>query len=123
MYSQTARHKGETMRIVTCLILATLLTITAIADEHTTIVHAGTLLAVPGEPPHNNQSIIIKGTQIAGVEDGFVDLADVSGEVTVIDLSDKFVLPGLMDMHVHLLGELGQTHPGRRVYNGARSRR
>jgi imidazolonepropionase-like amidohydrolase len=95
------------MRIVTCLILATLLTITAIADEHTTIVHAGTLLAVPGEPPHNNQSIIIKGTQIAGVEDGFVDLADVSGEVTVIDLSDKFVLPGLMDMHVHLLGELG----------------
>jgi imidazolonepropionase-like amidohydrolase len=25
----------------------------------------------------------------------------------VIDLSDKFVLPGLMDMHVHLQGELG----------------
>ncbi len=31
----------------------------------------------------------------------------MSGDVTVIDLSDKFVLPGLMDMHVHLLGELG----------------
>jgi imidazolonepropionase-like amidohydrolase len=65
------------------------------------------LLAVPGTAPANNQSIIIEGTRIARVEDGFVDPADVSGEVTVIDLSDKFVLPGLMDMHVHLLGELG----------------
>jgi imidazolonepropionase-like amidohydrolase len=102
-----ARHKGETMRIVTCLILASLLAIPAIADEHTTIIHAGTLLAVPGEAATNNQSIIIEGARIARVEDGFVDPADMSGDVTVIDLSDKFVLPGLMDMHVHLLGEIG----------------
>ena len=40
-------------------------------------------------------------------QDGFVDPASVNGEVILIDLSDKFVLPGLMDMHVHLLGELG----------------
>ena len=97
------------MRIATCLILASLLAIPAIADEHTTIIHAGTLLAVPGEAAKNNQSIIIEGGRIARVEDGLVDPADMSGEVTVIDLSDKFVLPGLMDMHVHLLGEIGPT--------------
>ncbi len=95
------------MRFVMCVILASLCVTDAIADEQTTIIHAGTLLAVPGSAPANNQSIIIEGTRIARVEDGFVDPADVSGEVTVIDLSDKFVLPGLMDMHVHLLGELG----------------
>ena len=95
------------MRIVTYLILASLFASEAIAAEHTTIVHAGTLLAVPGDAPENNQSIIIEGNQITRVEDGFVDPADVSGDATVIDLSDKFVLPGLMDMHVHLLGELG----------------
>ena len=95
------------MRFVMCVILASICVTGAIADEQTAIIHAGTLLAVPGNAPATNQSIIIEGTRIARVEDGFVDPADVSGEVTVIDLSDKFVLPGLMDMHVHLLGELG----------------
>jgi imidazolonepropionase-like amidohydrolase len=97
------------MRLVAYVILASLFVIEAIADEHTTIIHAGTLLALPGEAPQNKQSIIIEGKQIARVEDGFVDPASVSGDVTVIDLSDKFVLPGLMDMHVHLLGELSPT--------------
>jgi len=95
------------MRNITCLMLASLFAITAIADEHTTIIHAGTLLAVPGDAPQNEQSIILDGKQIARVESGFVDPADVPGDVTLIDLSDKFVLPGLMDMHVHILGELG----------------
>jgi imidazolonepropionase-like amidohydrolase len=86
------------------LVLA--LSATAQADEGTTIIHAGTLLAVPGEAPDRNQSIIINGDRIVRVEDGFTPAA--SGE-RLIDLSDKFVLPGLMDMHVHLLGQLGQN--------------
>ena len=95
------------MRFVSLVVLTSLLAINAIAEEQTTIIHAGTLLAVPGNAPASNQSIIIEGTHIARVEDGFVDPADISGDVTVVDLSDKFVLPGLMDMHVHILGELG----------------
>jgi imidazolonepropionase-like amidohydrolase len=74
------------------------------ANEHTTIIHAGTLLAVPGDAPRSEQSIILVGNRIVRVEDGFTAVG--AGE-TLIDLSDKFVLPGLMDMHVHLLGELG----------------
>ncbi len=62
---------------------------------------------MPGDAPQNNQSIVIEGGKITRVEDGFIEPAEVSGDVTVIDLSDKFVLPGLMDMHVHLLFELG----------------
>ena len=95
------------MRLLMCVLLASFFAVDSIADEHTTIIHAGTLLAMPGDAPQNNQSIVIEGGQITRVEDGFVNPADVSGDVTVIDLSDKFVLPGLMDMHVHLLGELG----------------
>lgn len=79
----------------------------AVASEHTTIIHAGTLLAVPGNAPQHNRSIIIEGKQITRVEDGFADPEVVTGDVTLIDLSDKFVLPGLMDMHVHLLSEIG----------------
>jgi imidazolonepropionase-like amidohydrolase len=77
------------------------------ADERITIVHAGTLLAVPGEAPKTRQTITIEGNRITAIDDGFVDPASMTGQVTFIDLADKFVLPGLMDMHVHLLSELG----------------
>jgi len=95
------------MRQVMCAVLATLAVTNALAQEPTTVIHAGTLLAVPGQAPKSNQSIIVAGKRIVRVEDGFVDPASVADDATLIDLSDKFVLPGLMDMHVHLLGELG----------------
>ncbi len=95
------------MRFVMGVILVMFSTANMIADEHTTVIHAGTLLAIPGEAPEDKQSIIIEGKRIVRIEDGFVDPVSVNGEVILIDLSDKFVLPGLMDMHVHLLGELG----------------
>ena len=79
----------------------------ASADQHTTIIHAGTLLAVPGDEPAARQTIIVEGERIVRVESGFTNPADIEGEVWLIDWSDMFVLPGLMDMHVHLLGELG----------------
>ncbi len=76
------------------------------AWAQTTVIHAGTLLAVPGERPATNRSIILDGERITAVESGFVDPASLGEGVTLIDLSDQFVLPGLMDMHVHLRGEL-----------------
>ena len=95
------------MRFVMGAILVMLAAANTIAEEHTTVIHAGTLLGIPGEAPENRQSIIIEGKRIVRVEDGYVDPASVAGDATFIDLSDKFVLPGLMDMHVHLLFELG----------------
>jgi len=83
----------------------------ALADSHTTpdsVIHAGTLLAVPGEPPRKEQSILISGNRIVSVVDGSVDPSDFD-DAQLIDLSDQFVLPGLMDMHVHLTGELSPT--------------
>lgn len=95
------------MRILSCVLLATSIAASTIAAEHSTVIHAGTLLAVPGDAPLSHQSIIVEGKRIARVEDGFIDPSSVSEDAALIDLSDKFVLPGLMDMHVHLLGELG----------------
>ena len=95
------------MRFAACLILMPVLLNISFADERITIVHAGTLLAVPGEAPKTRQTITIEGNRITAIDDGFVDPANMTGQVTFIDLADKFVLPGLMDMHVHLLIELG----------------
>lgn len=75
----------------------------------TTIIHAGELLAIPGQAPLKEQTITIVDGKITAVETGFAR-QDQSEEVTVIDLRDAFVMPGLMDMHVHLQGELGPNN-------------
>jgi imidazolonepropionase-like amidohydrolase len=83
-----------------------------VEESPVTIVHAGSLLTVPGFDPLPQQSVIVRGKTIAEVRDGFVTAADLGmeeTEVTVIDLSDRFVLPGLTDLHTHVTGELGPT--------------
>lgn len=73
----------------------------------TKLIHAGTLLAVPGQPPERERTLVIVDERISEVRKGYADPSDFEGEVEVVDLKDYFVLPGLMDMHVHLQGELG----------------
>ncbi len=75
-------------------------------NANTTVIYAGELLAVPGEPTLKQQTIIIEDGKITAVDTGFTRF-DQTKNMTVIDLSDAFVMPGMMDMHVHLQGELG----------------
>jgi imidazolonepropionase-like amidohydrolase len=72
-----------------------------------TVIHAGWLLAVPGEDPLADQSILIRGERIEAIEAGFVSPEGAE----IVDLSDGYVMPGFIDSHVHLQSELG---PGRR---------
>ena len=76
----------------------------------TTLIHAGQLLAVPGKSPASRQTIVVVDDRIVAVQSGFASTDEFDGEVKVIDLSRQFVLPGLMDMHVHLQGELGPNN-------------
>lgn len=73
----------------------------AAEENRTVVIHAGNLLAIPGEPPVQRQSIIVRANRIDSVVDGYVDPDSLSGEVQLVDLSDKFVMPGMIDMHVH----------------------
>jgi imidazolonepropionase-like amidohydrolase len=66
-----------------------------------TYIHAGSLLDQPGKPPRGASTIVVRDGKVAEVRDGF---AQPEGNATLIDLKDKFVLPGLIDAHVHLLG-------------------
>ncbi len=71
-----------------------------------TVIHAGTLLARPGLPPVERATILVAGDRIDRIEAGYLSAEDlgISG-ARLIDLSDRFVLPGLMDAHVHLLAQ------------------
>jgi imidazolonepropionase-like amidohydrolase len=83
---------------------------TAVAQtEEIWVVHAGNVLVNPGEKPVAGHSIIIRGERIERIEMGFTDPAEVDPTAQLIDLKEHFVLPGLMDMHVHLLVQLSKT--------------
>ena len=79
------------------------------APDRYTLVHAGALLAVPGKAPQREMTIVVKNTRIVGVSPGYLDAAAAAiapgAQVDLVDLRDRFVLPGLMDAHVHLHGE------------------
>ncbi len=78
--------------------------------DSATLIYAGELLAVPGEAPKRDQTIVIESDRIVDIRSGFVDPASFDGGAAVIDLRNNFVMPGLMDMHVHLQGELGPNN-------------
>jgi len=67
-------------------------------------IHAGRLIAVPGQPARGPSTVIVDGGRIVGVRDGFV--AAPSG-ARAVDLRDRTVLPGLIDSHVHLASDRG----------------
>ena len=86
----------------TALALLTLLAFSSSTLAQTTIIHAGTLIDGVSSKPRSDVSIIIEGERIAGIEPGFVELDSAE----LIDLSDRTVMPGFIDMHVHLSEEL-----------------
>ncbi len=80
------------------------------SEPMTTFVEAGRLLADPSNGVvQRGKTLVIRGNQVVEVRDGFV--GDPS-QGKVVDLRDAFVLPGLIDSHVHLTG---QQNPNSRL--------
>ncbi len=75
------------------------------AHAENLVVHAGTLIDGSGAPPRKSVSIVIDGDKIAQVKDGFSTPAGYR----VVDLSKATVLPGFIDVHVHIGAKLPST--------------
>ncbi|ANO51171.1 Xaa-Pro dipeptidase [Woeseia oceani] len=73
----------------------------AVADV--VYVKAGQLLNPVNGKVMRDAVIQIDGERISAVSQR---TADIPADATVIDLSDRFVMPGVMDMHTHLMGHL-----------------
>jgi imidazolonepropionase-like amidohydrolase len=82
-------------------VIATLSSTAAFAQntaEPLILVQAGRLLDKPGETPRGASTIVIRGGKVEAVRDGHVS----EPGARIIDLRSSFVLPGLIDSHVHL---------------------
>ena len=66
------------------------------------LIHAGKLIDVETGKIESKKSIVIKNSLITSVSDGYINKSDFQ---EYYDLKDSYVLPGLMDAHVHLAQE------------------
>jgi imidazolonepropionase-like amidohydrolase len=71
-----------------------------------TLIHAGRLIDGVSAAPRERVTVVVDGGRIQAIESGF--RAAGSGD-EVVDLTQATVLPGLMDMHVHLTSEHSRT--------------
>ena len=64
-----------------------------------TILHSARIIDGENKTVSKNKSIIIEGNRIVSIEDGFII---GKGNDDVVNLKNHTVLPGLIDMHVHI---------------------
>lgn len=82
------------------------------AFAQTGVLHAGKVLAIPGQAPLERQTIVVVDGKVREIRAGFVtpEALDLAG-AEVVDLSHHFVMPGFLDLHVHLSGDRESNRP------------
>jgi imidazolonepropionase-like amidohydrolase len=89
--------------------------LSGVACAETVFVQAGRLLADPATGKvETAKTLVLENGKVVRIVDGYV--AEKGGKV--VDLKDSFVLPGLIDSHVHLTHE---QNPNSRLQNVTRS--
>ncbi len=94
----------RTPRLVLLLVIAALASIAAQPTEPVvrTVIHAGRLIDARTDAMRTQVTVTVQGDRITGVTDGYVVAAP--GD-TVVDLRQATLMPGLMDMHVHITSQ------------------
>ena len=87
------------------LVLAAALAVSGSARADT-LIHAGRLVDVEQGQVLAQMSIVVKNKRIAEVKAGFLD---PKGYASFHDLKDYTVMPGFIDMHVHVTSEQSPT--------------
>jgi len=93
------------MRLLVLLIAGVLACANAAAQN--LVIHAGTVLTRADQAPAKDQTLVIIDGRVKSVVDGFVSVeqAGAPAGTTVLDWRSKFVMPGLIDSHVHLTSD------------------
>jgi imidazolonepropionase-like amidohydrolase len=86
----------------TIIAAAALLSSTA-ASAETYAIQAGRLIVDAAQPERGPSTVIVENGRIARIESGFV----APDGAVVVDERARTVMPGLIDVHVHLTGDAG----------------
>lgn len=84
-----------------------LLIFSAMLFSQNTYIHCGKLIDTQNGRVLTEKTIVVSGNTITSVQDGYVN--PVSNQDKVIDLKTSTVMPGWIDMHVHIEGDPGPT--------------
>jgi imidazolonepropionase-like amidohydrolase len=112
MYSLKQNISRLAGRVARFFILGTLAGVPFLPDamaQQRTLLHCGALLDGVKSTLQPEMTITVAGNKIISVEKGYRSPA---ANETVVDLRDKTVLPGLIDMHVHIGNETSKTQYG-----------
>ena len=77
----------------------------AVAEDGDTYLTAGSMIDIETGNTISNPAMVVRGGVIVAL--GTKDSLDAPDGANVVDLGDATLLPGLMDMHVHLSGDAG----------------
>ena len=64
-----------------------------------TLIHCGNLFDGVGTTLQPQMTVVVEGNKITAIQKGYTN---PSGQDKIVDMKSKTVLPGLIDMHVHL---------------------
>jgi len=84
------------------LIFLSLLLFGAVALAQETYLQCGRILDVKSGKMLSEKTIVVSGNSIKSIENGY---RTGGAQDVVVDLKDKTVLPGFIDMHVHIEGQ------------------
>lgn len=83
------------------ILLATIAAFALPAHAEVTAIRAGHVITDASQPPRGASTILVDKGRIIAINDA---AAPIPAGATIVDLGDKTVLPGLIDVHVHLGG-------------------
>jgi imidazolonepropionase-like amidohydrolase len=92
--------------MIRAYVFATVLLFVLVPSLHAqTVVHAGKLINGHDGILHNEMTVVIEDGRVNSIENGYIDPEKFGDKdsVTAIDLKEHTVMPGLMDMHTHLM--------------------
>ncbi len=89
---------------ITRLIPAALAMMASPLLADTTVIQAERVIVAPDAPPLGRSTITVTDGRIVSIAEGWQNGADGA---TLVQLPGKTVLPGLIDLHVHLTGDPG----------------
>ena len=88
------------------LVMTTVMGVAMAVADAATLIHAGRVIDGLSDKPLTEQTIVVESGRIVAIEQGY---RAAGADDRIIDLRGSTLMPGLMDMHVHITSEYSRS--------------